>query len=147
VQRRAQAARLGIAIIDLRIRRADLPERNQASVFQRMETDRQQIAAQERALGEQRKRAIIANADREVAVTLSGARQQAGQLQGQGDALRTRILAQSYGRDPSFAIFYRSMAAYEQSLANGSTTLVLSPDSAFFRYFERGPTGGAAGRR
>jgi membrane protease subunit HflC len=145
VEKRAKASRLGIQVIDLRIKRADLPSANQANVYRRMQTDRQQIAAQLRAFGEQRKREIIAEADKEVVITLATAREQAGALTGQGDAERTRIMAQSFGKDPGFASFYRSMQAYEASLANGDTTMVLSPDSAFFRYFERGPSGG--GRR
>lgn len=141
VDRRAKASRLGIEVIDLRIKRADLPAQNREAVFRRMSTSRQQVAAQLRAQGEQKKREIIAGADKEVAITLATAREQAGQITGEGDAVRTRIFAQSFGKDPSFAAFFRSMQAYEASLANGDTTLVLSPDSAFFRYFERGPTG------
>lgn len=139
--RRAQASRLGIQVIDVRIKRADLPDANREFVFRRMSTARQQEAAQLRAQGEQRKREIIAEADREVAITLATAREQAGQITGEGDAQRTRIFANSFGRDPSFAAFFRSMQAYEQSFADGETTMVLSPDSAFFRYFEKGPTG------
>lgn len=142
VARRAKASRLGIEVIDLRIRRADLPTSNREAVFRRMSTSRQQVAAQLRAQGEQRKREIIAEADKEVAITLATAREQQGQIMGEGDALRTRIFANSFGKDPSFAAFFRSMQAYEQSLGDGQTTMVLSPDSAFFRYFERGPTGG-----
>ena len=141
VARRAQSSRLGIEVIDLRIRRADLPTQNREAVFRRMSTSRQQVAAQLRAQGEQRKREIIAEADKEVAITLATARQQEGQTLGEGDAQRTRIFANSFGKDPSFAAFFRSMQAYERSMADGQTTLVLSPDSAFFRYFERGPTG------
>jgi membrane protease subunit HflC len=141
VDRRAKASRLGIEVIDLRIRRADLPAQNREAVFRRMSTSRQQVAAQLRAEGEQKKREIIAQADKEVSITLATAREQSGQITGEGDALRTRIFAQSFGKDPSFAAFFRSMQAYEASLADGETTLVLSPDSAFFRYFERGPTG------
>ncbi|MBU1374753.1 MAG: protease modulator HflC [Alphaproteobacteria bacterium] len=141
VEQRAKASRLGIQVIDLRIRRADLPTQNREAVFRRMSTSRQQVAAQLRAEGEQKKREIIAQADKEVAITLATAREQSGQITGEGDAVRTRIFAQSFGKDPSFAAFFRSMQAYEASLANGDTTLVLSPDSAFFRYFERGPTG------
>jgi len=147
VQRRATASRLGVQIIDVRIRRADLPTENESFVYRRMQTSAQQEAARLRAEGEQRKREIIASADREVTITLATAREQAGQITGEGDAQRTRIFAQSFGKDPSFAAFFRSMQAYEASLANGETTLVLSPNSAFFRYFERGPTGGAATRR
>jgi modulator of FtsH protease HflC len=139
--RRAATSKLGIEVIDLRIKRADLPGKIQESVYNRMRTSREQEAAQKRAEGEQLKREITAQADKEVTITLADARRQAGQTLGAGDALRTRILAQSFGRDSSFAAFYRSMQAYEASLANGQTTMVLSPDSAFFRYFERGPTG------
>ena len=141
VARRAQASRLGIEVIDLRIKRADLPDANRAAVYRRMQTSRQQEAAQIRAVGEQQKREIIASADREVAITLATAQELGETTRGEGDALRTRIFADSFGRDPSFAAFYRSMQAYEASLGQGDTTLVLSPDSAFFRYFERGPTG------
>jgi len=147
VDRRAKASRLGVEIIDLRMRRADLPSQNRDFIFRRMQTARQQEAARLRAGGEQQKREIIAEADKEVAITLATAREQQGQVMGEGDALRTRIFATSFGRDPSFAAFFRSMQAYEQSLADGQTTLVLSPDSAFFRYFERGPTGGGGARR
>ncbi len=140
VTRRAQASRFGIQVIDLRIRRADLPAQNQAAVFRRMQTDRQQEAARVRAVGEQQKREIIASADREVAVTLATAQEEGETTRGQGDALRTRIFAQSFGKDPGFAAFYRSMQAYEASLGQGDTTMVLSPDSAFFKYFDRGPS-------
>lgn len=142
VDQRAKASAFGIEVIDLRITRADLPEQNRQNIFKRMQTSRQQEAARLRAEGEQRKREIIAEADKEVAITLAGAREQQGQIMGEGDAQRTRIFAQSFGRDPSFAAFFRSMQAYEQALADGQTTMVLSPDSAFFRYFERGPSGG-----
>jgi modulator of FtsH protease HflC len=138
VARRAKAGRFGIEVIDLRIKRADLPAANQAAVYRRMQTQRQQEAAQVRAIGEQQKREIIAGADKEVAITLATATEEAETTRGQGDAQRTRIFAQSYGRDPSFASFYRSMQAYESALGQGDSTLVLSPDSAFFRYFERG---------
>ena len=141
VARRAKSSSLGIEVIDLRIRRADLPAQNREAVFRRMASSRQQEAARVRAVGEQQKREIIAGADKEVAITLSTARQTAGQVTGEGDAQRTRIFAQSYGRDPSFAAFFRSMQAYEQSFADGQTTMVLSPDSAFFKYFQRGPSG------
>ncbi|MFN3513305.1 MAG: protease modulator HflC [Phenylobacterium sp.] len=141
VDARAKASRFGIDIVDVRIKRADYPPENQANVYRRMQTARQQLAAQHRAEGEQRKREIIATADRDVAITLATARQEAETTRGEGDALRTRIFADSFGRDPGFAAFYRSMQAYEASLGQGDTTMVLSPDSAFFRYFDRGPSG------
>lgn len=136
---RAKSSRLGIEIIDVRIKRADLPAANQAAVYRRMQTSRQQEAAQIRAVGEQQKREIIAGADKEVAITLATASEEAETTRGQGDAQRTRIFAQAFGKDPSFAAFYRSMSAYEASLGQGDTTMVLSPDSAFFKYFDRGP--------
>ncbi|HEX4709229.1 protease modulator HflC [Phenylobacterium sp.] len=139
--RRAKESRLGIEVIDFRIKRADLPAANQASVYRRMQTQRQQIAAQYRAQGEQQKREIMATADKEVAITLADAQQIGETTRGEGDALRTRIFAQAYGKDPSFAAFYRSMQAYETGLGQGDSTLVLSPDSAFFKYFEQGPGG------
>jgi membrane protease subunit HflC len=139
--RRAKESRLGIEVIDFRIKRADLPAANQASVFRRMQTQRQQIAAQYRAQGEQQKREIMATADKEVAITLADAQQIGETTRGEGDALRTRIFAQAFGKDPNFAAFYRSMQAYETGLGQGDSTLVLSPDSAFFKYFEQGPGG------
>ena len=142
VARRATVSRLGIEVIDVRIRRADFPETNEAAVYRRMQTDRQQEAARIRAVGEQQKREIIASADREVTITLAQAQELGETTRGEGDAQRTRIFAQAYGKDPAFAAFYRSMQAYEASLGQGETTMVLSPDSAFFRYFEQGPSGG-----
>ncbi len=141
VNNRTLAARYGVQVVDVRIKRADLPDANQAAVYRRMQTSRQQQAAQIRAVGEQRKREIMAIADRDVSVTLATAQQYAGQVQGEGDARAAQTFASSYGKDPSFAAFYRSMQAYERSLAGGDTTMVLSPDSDFFRYFERGPSG------
>jgi membrane protease subunit HflC len=138
----AQSSRLGVQIVDVRIKRADLPAQNQEAVYRRMETARQQEAATIRANGEQRKRQIIAAADRDVAVTLAEAQQYAGQVQGEGDARRAETFARAYGQDPSFAAFYRSMQAYESALGRGDTTMVISPDSAFFRYYERGAGGG-----
>jgi membrane protease subunit HflC len=128
---RAQQGRFGIRVLDLRIKRADLPEANRDAVFIRMRTAREQEAAQLRAEGERRKREIVADA-----------RQQAGKIQGEGDAQRAIIFNNSFGRDPEFAAFYRSMQAYERGIGQGDSTLVLSPDSAFFRYFENGASGG-----
>lgn len=141
VAARAASSSLGIQIIDVRIKRADLPAANQEAVYRRMKTSREQEAAQIRAIGEQQKREITAAADKEVSITLATATEEGEKIRGEGDATRTRIFAQSFGRDPGFAAFYRSMQAYETSLGNGDTTMVLSPDSAFFRYFERGPSG------
>ena len=142
VTTRARQSRLGIEVIDVRIKRADLPAANQQAVFRRMQTARQQEAAQIRAVGEQQKREIIAGADREVTVTRATATQTAEKVRGDGDAKRAALFAGSYGRDPSFAAFWRSMRAYDVSLGQGDTTMVLSPESDFFKYFEKGPTGG-----
>jgi modulator of FtsH protease HflC len=142
VAARARQSRFGIAVMDVRIKRADLPEANQAAVFNRMRTSRQQEAAQIRSFGEQQKREIIATADKDVAITLATATQEAEKVRGEGDSQRAATFNAAFGRDPSFASFYRSMRAYETALGKGDTTMVLSPDSAFFRYFENGPGGG-----
>lgn len=137
----AARARLGVQIIDLRIKRVDLPDTIRAAVYRRMQTARQQEAAQARAMGEQQKREIMADADKQVAITLATAHAQAERLRGEGDAKRAILFAQSFGRDPKFAAFYRSMQAYDTALGQGDTTLVLSPDSDFFKYFKKGPGG------
>ncbi len=141
VANRAKSSRLGIEIIDVRIKRVELPTPNRDAVFRQMTSNLQQQAAQTKAVGEQQKREIMAGADKEVTVTLATATEQAEAVRGQGDAQRTRIFADSYGKDPAFAGFYRSMQAYEAALGQGDTTMVLSPDSAFFRYFRNGPGG------
>jgi membrane protease subunit HflC len=135
---RAAEARLGIEIIDLRIKRADLPAENQESVFRRMQTAQQQRAAETRAVGEQNRREIIAGADKEVAITLATATETAERTRGQGEGRRAAVFATAYGRDANFAAFYRSMQAYEASLGS-DTTMVLSPNNDFFKYFQRGP--------
>lgn len=139
VTNRARAARLGIEVIDIRIKRADLPQANQQAVYRRMQTSRQQEAAQIRAVGEQQKREIMAGADREVTVTLATATEESSRTRGEGDAKRVAIFAQSYGKDPSFAAFFRSMQAYSGALAAGDTTMILSPNSDFFKYYNNGP--------
>jgi membrane protease subunit HflC len=121
---------LGIQIIDVRIKRADLPKANAEAVFARMKAAREQEAAAIRAGGAQQAQQILGKATEE-----------AETIRGQADADRARIFAGSYGQDPSFAAFYRSMKAYEDALARGDTTLVLAPDSAFFKYFSQGPGG------
>jgi membrane protease subunit HflC len=147
VARRAQADALGVEIIDLRIKRADLPAANQASVYRRMQTSRQQIAAQFRAQGEQQKREIMATADKDVTVTLATARQTGETTRGQGDAIRTRLFADSFGRDPAFARFYRQLIACERGLGQGDTTMVLSPEATGFCDVLGHGASGAASRR
>ena len=130
VAQQVAASDLGVQIIDVRIKRADLPPANAQAVFERMQTARKQEAAELRAMGEQKRQEIVATAY-----------QEAETIRGDADAQRARMFAESFGRDPSFAAFYRSMAAYDAALGKGDTTLVLSPDSAFFKYFEKGPAG------
>ncbi len=140
---------LGVEIVDVRLRRVDLPDQNSQAVFQRMQTERQREAADIRAQGTQLSLGIRAKADRDVTVIVAEATKRSEELRGQGDAERNRVLAEAYGRDPSFFSFYRSMQAYEASLKQGDTRLVLSPDSDFFRYFNdpagRGNAGNASG--
>src|SRR6187549_3779886 len=132
----------GIQVVDVRIRRADLPEQNSQAVYQRMQTERQREAAEFRAQGSQKSQEIRAKADRDVTVLLAEANSQAEQLRGQGDGERNRIFADAYNRDPDFFAFYRSMQAYEKGLQHNDTRLVLRPGSDFFRYFSS-PTGQA----
>ncbi len=130
----ATMSSFGIEIIDVRIRRADLPPANSERVFERMKSDLQQKAAQYRAEGEELYLTIVGDADRQAQVIIAEANQQSLQLRGEGDATRNAIYAASYGRDLEFFSFYRSMLAYERSIKEG-TPLVISPDSEFFRYF------------
>lgn len=139
--RRAQLARLGITVIDVRIRRVDFPASNTEAVYNRMNTALEQRAAEIRFNGERQKREIIGGADRDVTVALATAQADSGQIRGAGDAEATRLYNASFGRDAGFAAFYRSLQAYEASFADSSTTMILSPDSEFFRYFDRGPGG------
>jgi modulator of FtsH protease HflC len=131
----AEARSFGIDVVDVRIRRADLPEQNSQAVYQRMQTERQQEAAQIRAQGTQRAQEIRARADRDVTVLLADAQSKGEQTRGEGDAERNRIFAEAYGRDPDFFSFYRSMQAYEAGLRSNDTRMLLKPDSDFFRYF------------
>ena len=125
----------GINIIDVRIRRADLPDANSQAVFQRMQTERQREAAEIRAGGNQLAQTIRAKADREVTITVAEATSRGEQTRGEGDAERNRIFADAYDRDRDFFAFYRSMQAYESGLKHNDTRLLLAPDSEFFRYF------------
>jgi membrane protease subunit HflC len=135
----ARAAQLGVEVIDLRIKRVGLPDTDRAVVIKRMQTARQQQAAQITADGDQQKEAIIADADKEVAVIQAAADADAERIRSQGEAKRAAIFAASFERDPKFAAFYQSMRAYEAGLGQGDTTLVLSPDGDFFKYLKKGP--------
>ena len=125
----------GIQVVDVRIRRADLPEQNSQAVYQRMQTERQREAAEFRAQGGQKAQEIRANADREVTVIVAEANSLAEQTRGAGDAERNRLFAEAYGKDPDFFSFYRSMSAYENGLKGNDTRFLLTPGSDFFRYF------------
>jgi membrane protease subunit HflC len=134
-QLRLATERFGLDVVDVRIRRANLPPENSEAVFRRMQTERQQRAATFRAQGSQQSQQIKAEADRKVTVTIAQAQQESEQIRGEGDAERNRIFAESYGKDPDFFAFYRSMQAYETGLKAGDSRIVLSPKSDFFRYF------------
>ncbi len=125
----------GISVVDVRIRRADLPDQNSQAVYQRMQTERQQEAAQIRAQGSQRSQEIRSKADRDVTVLVAEATSKAEQTRGEGDGERNRIFADAFGRDPDFFGFYRSMQAYETGMRHNDTRMLLRPDSEFFRYF------------
>jgi membrane protease subunit HflC len=137
-----EATTLGVEIVDLRLTRVDLPQVNQEAVFNRMQTERRQEAADLRATGNQLAATIRARADREVVGILAEANRTSEETRGKGDADRNRIFAEAYGKDPNFFSFYRTMQAYEQSLRQGDTRMVISPNSEFFRFF-----GDASGRR
>ncbi|HWP27661.1 MAG TPA: protease modulator HflC [Xanthobacteraceae bacterium] len=130
-----EAETYGISVIDVRIRRADLPDQNSQAVYQRMQTERQREAAEFRAQGSQRAQEIRSKADRDVTVILAEAQSRAEQIRGEGDAERNRIFAEAFSKDPDFFSFYRSMQAYEAGMRQGDTRMVLRPDSEFFRYF------------
>ena len=136
----------GIEVVDVRIRRVDLPEQNSQAVYQRMQTERQREAAEFRAQGSQKSQEIRARADRDVTVLIAEANSQSENVRGQGDAERNRIFADAYGKDPDFFSFYRTMQAYERSMQHGDTHLVLKPDTDFFRFFNdpSGKEGAAA---
>jgi modulator of FtsH protease HflC len=125
----------GIQVVDVRIRRADLPEQNSQAVYQRMQTERQREAAEFRAQGGQKAQEIRSKADREATVIIAEANSTAEQTRGAGDAERNRLFAEAYGQDPDFFAFYRSMTAYENGLKSSDTRFLLQPNSEFFRFF------------
>jgi membrane protease subunit HflC len=135
-----EARNYGISVVDVRIRRADLPEQNSQAVYQRMQTERQREAAEFRAQGSQKSQEIRSKADRDVTVIVADATSKSEQVRGEGDSERNRIFAEAFGQDVDFFTFYRSMQAYEASMRSSDTRMVLQPDSEFFRYFVD-PTG------
>ena len=131
-----EATALGMSIIDVKIRRADLPEANSQAVYMRMQTARTKEANDIRARGQEQAKIITSVADREAKIIIAEANKISEITRGEGDAERNSIYAESYGRDPEFFKFYRSMVAYEESLKSGDTRLVISPDTDFFNYFK-----------
>jgi len=132
-----EAESLGIKVVDVRIRRTDLPAQNSENIFSRMRTEREREAKEARALGEEEALRIRSGADKEKTIILAEAEKASQKLRGEGDAQATKIFADAFSKDPEFFSFYRSMQAYREALkeGNGDTTMVLSPDSDFFRYF------------
>jgi modulator of FtsH protease HflC len=144
-----EARAVGIEVVDVRIRRADLPEQNSQAVYSRMQTERQRQAASIRGEGNQKSQEIRAKADRDVTVILAEAQSRAEQIRGEGDAERNRIFAEAFSKDSDFFAFYRSMQAYEAGLRANDPQFLLRPDSDFLRYFgnpagKEMPKGGAS---
>ena len=133
---RTEARASGIDIIDLRIRRADLPEQNLAFTFERMNAEREREAADERARGKEKAQEVRATADRQAVELVSEAEREANIIRGEADAERNRIYAEAFGKDEEFFAFYRSLSAYERSLKGENSTLVINPDSDFFDYLK-----------
>ena len=134
-----EAQNFGIQIIDVRIKRADLPQANSEAIYKRMQTEREREAKEFRAKGAEMAVTITSTADKEVTVLLANAKKQSEIMKGEGDGQRNRIFANAFGKDPEFFAFYRAMQAYERALIGGDTSLILSPDSDFFKFF--GDTG------
>ena len=124
----------GVEVVDVRIKRADLPQANSQAIFRRMQTEREREAAEIRAKGQEEAQRIRSKADRDVTVILADAERDGQIARGEGDALRAKIFADAFSKDPEFFAFYRSMQAYKSSLTGDTTTMVVSPDSEFFRY-------------
>ncbi len=134
-----EAESFGIRIIDVRIKRADLPQANSEAIYKRMQTEREREAKEFRAKGAEMAVTITSTADKEVTVILANAKKQSEIMKGEGDGKRNKIFADAFGKDPNFFSFYRAMQAYEKALIGGDTSLILSPDSDFFKFF--GKTG------
>ena len=130
-----EAEKFGIKIVDVRIKRADLPPANSEAIYRRMQTEREREAKEFRAKGAEMAVTITSTADKEVSVILANANKDSEIMKGEGDGQRNKIFADAFGRDPEFFAFYRAMQAYEKSLIGGETSLILSPDSEFFKFF------------
>ena len=130
-----EAKTLGIQIVDVRIKRADLPPANSDAIYKRMQTEREREAKEFRAKGAEMAVTITSTADKEVSIILADANKDSEIMKGEGDGERNKIFAEAFGRDPEFFAFYRAMQAYETALIGGDTSLILSPDSEFFKFF------------
>ncbi len=130
-----EAENFGIKIVDVRIKRADLPQANSDAIYKRMQTEREREAKEFRAKGAEMAVTITSTADKEVSVILANANKDSEIMKGEGDGQRNKIFAEAFGRDPEFFAFYRAMQAYETALIGGDTSLILSPDSEFFKFF------------
>ncbi len=130
-----EANKFGIQIIDVRIKRADLPQANSEAIYKRMQTERQREAKEFRARGAEMAVTITSTADKNVTVILANAKKESEIMKGEGDGMRNKIFAGAFGKDPDFFAFYRAMQAYEKALIGGDTSLILSPDSDFFKFF------------
>ena len=130
-----EAEKFGIKIVDVRIKRADLPQANSNAIFARMQTEREREAKEFRAKGAEMAVTITSTADKEVTVILANAEKKSEIMKGEGDGQRNKIFAQAFGQDPQFFAFYRAMQAYEKALIGGEASLILSPDSEFFKFF------------
>jgi membrane protease subunit HflC len=129
----------GVAIEDVRIRRADLPEENTQAILSRMQSERQRIAAQARAEGVEASQRIRADAERDRTVLLAEARAKADNLRGEGEATASRTFSEAYGKDPGFFAAWRTLSAYHEAFASGNAKLVLTPDNEFLRYLATAP--------
>ena len=130
-----EAQNFGITIVDVRIKRADLPPANSEAIYARMQTERKREAKEFRAQGAEMAAKITSTADKEVTVILAEANKQSEIMRGEGDGARNKIFANAFGRDPQFFSFYRAMQSYEKALIGGDTSMILSPDSDFFKFF------------
>jgi len=130
-----EAEKFGIKIVDVRIKRADLPQANSNAIFARMQTEREREAREFRAKGAEMAVTITSTADKKVTVILADAEKKSEIMKGEGDGQRNKIFADAFGQDPEFFAFYRAMQAYERALIGGETSLILSPDSEFFKFF------------
>ena len=126
---------LFLAIFPSRIKRADLPQANSDAIFRRMQTEREREAKEFRAQGAEIAQKIRSTADKDVTVILAEANKKSEIMKGEGDGERNKIFANAFGRDPQFFAFYRAMQAYEKALIGGETSLIMSPDSEFFKFF------------